>query len=82
MEAELSDRAVDCFVHGVAHLLDELGPEAGLSKGIGVLCALASRDLTPLLDADYSARGSTIPAVDSEDAPERPIPAPAFDGSS
>jgi hypothetical protein len=81
MEPELSDRAVDCFAHGVAHLLDELGTEAGLSKGMGVLCALADGDLSHLLIQSNSAQSST-PATEHEVAPEPSLAKSAFEGSS
>jgi len=44
----VSDRALDCFVHGVAHLVSELGPD-GLRRGIDVLEKLTDADLTSLL---------------------------------
>jgi hypothetical protein len=82
MEPELSDRAVDCFAHGVAHLLDELGAEAGLSKGIGVLRALADGEPSPLLIESDSAQSSTVPATESEVAPEPSLAESALEGSS
>jgi hypothetical protein len=81
MEPELSDRALDCFTHGVAHLLHELGTEAGLSKGMEVLDALANQDLGGLHAANASDQSSTIPNFESDVVHERPLRVSAADGS-
>jgi hypothetical protein len=81
MKPELSDRAIDCFTHGVAHLLHELGTEAGLIKGMEVLDALAKEDLRALLAASDSDQSSTIPNFESDALPERPLRVSAADGS-
>lgn len=41
MRSELSDRAIDCFVHGVAHLIAELGPGNGLAEASELIKFLA-----------------------------------------
>ena len=35
-----SDAVVDCFVHGVAHLIDEMGLDAGVAWAAGAVVAL------------------------------------------
>ncbi len=40
----VSDKAVDCFIHGLAHLIDELGPDRGLVAAAELLGAAASPD--------------------------------------
>jgi hypothetical protein len=81
MKPELSDRAIDCFTHGLAHLVHELGTEAGLSKGMEVLDALANEALRELLAANDSDQSSTIPDFESEVVPEPPLRVSAADGS-
>lgn len=39
-----SDKAVGCFVHGVAHLIDELGPEAGIVWAANLISHLEGED--------------------------------------
>ena len=38
----VSDKAVDCFIHGLAHLIDELGLDRGLAAAADLLEAAAS----------------------------------------
>lgn len=49
MTSHASDRAIDCFTHGVAHLISELGTDRGLRKGMDVLENLAAADLSGLV---------------------------------
>ncbi len=49
MTTRVSDRAIDCFTHGVAHLISELGTDRGLRKGMDVLEELAGVDLSGVL---------------------------------
>lgn len=49
MATRVSDRAIDCFTHGVAHLISELGTDRGLRKGMDVLEELAGADLSGVL---------------------------------
>ncbi len=39
-----SDAAVACYVHGLAHLIDELGMEAALECAAGALLAIAAEE--------------------------------------
>lgn len=41
------DRAIDCWCHGVAHLLSALGPQAALSLMARTVVDLVDRNETP-----------------------------------
>ena len=47
-----SEKAIDCFVHGLSHFLWELGPEVGLRRAIGLLEALEREDLSAALHGE------------------------------
>lgn len=49
MKSVPSDKAIDCFAHGLSHFIWELGPELGLRRAQGVLQALAHEDLSEAL---------------------------------
>lgn len=42
--SELSDQAIECFTHGVAHLICELGSRDGLAEARTLIEVLAAKD--------------------------------------
>lgn len=58
----LSDRAVDCFAHGLSHLICELGTEKGLLAGTEILERLREHDFAEILhQGELSAVGAGTP---------------------
>jgi hypothetical protein len=60
MRERPSDQAVECFAHGVAHLIHELGSERGLAQAAQVLLELVD---IPQLEETEHVDGRHLRAV-------------------
>ena len=56
---EPSDEAVDCFVHGLAHVIDELGPRLGIAWVAGVVLSVSDAGITSPPQRATSAQETT-----------------------
>jgi hypothetical protein len=56
---DLSERAINCFAHGLSHLLAELGPKAGLQAGRVILEDMTAGELAELLNNNRNHERST-----------------------
>lgn len=55
-----SEKAMDCFIHGLAHLIDEMGVERGLAIATQVVLGLTEEDSRRLADIVFASPSPVV----------------------